>query len=89
MTIGIQTFRLPTHGPIIHSTEDGNHSDRNSRASAGRCKVVHLHPLDFWILLLRFLQNTIHAQCMTQRHHQTLFYRVKYYSWCWCSTSKH
>jgi len=41
--IGIQKFRLPTHGPTIHSTEDGNHSDRNSRAPVGRCKVVHLH----------------------------------------------
>ena len=42
-----------------------------------------------WILIFRFLQNTIHAQCLTQRHHQSLFYRVKYYSRCWCSTSKH
>jgi len=47
-TIGIQTFRLPTHGPTIHSTDDGNHSDRNSRAPAGRCKVVQLQPPGFY-----------------------------------------
>jgi len=31
----------------------------------------------------------IHAQPLTQRHRQTLFYRVKYDSRCWCSTSRH
>ena len=45
-----------------------------ARAPAGRCKGMHLHPLEFVFSDTRL----IHAQNLTQRHHQSLFYRVKY-----------
>src|SRR6218665_2421420 len=58
-----------------------------TRAPAGRCKVVHWH---LWILLFVFCRTlfSIHAQSLAQRRSQHLFYRVKYDSRCWCSTSR-
>src|SRR6218665_1211328 len=54
------------------------------QSSARGCTCT---PLDFGFQL--FLQNNM--QSLTQRHHQTLSYRVKvkYDSRCWYSTSRH
>src|SRR6218665_1069364 len=51
------------------------------RAPAGRCKVVHLHT---WILLFVFAEP--YSVFMHRVWH--LFYRVKYDSRFWCSTSR-
>jgi len=53
---------------------------------AARRGCLHFHPL---LLFSVSSPNIIHAQSMTQRRRQTLFYRVKYDSRCWCSTSRH
>src|SRR6218665_330422 len=60
------------------------------RAPAGMCKVVHLHPPGFCFpVFCRPLSMHTIAQSLTQKHRQTLFYRVIYDIRCWCSTSRH
>ena len=61
-----------------------NCSQGRPQSSARGCTCT---PLDFGFQL--FLQNNM--QSLTQRHHQTLSYRVKvkYDSRCWYSTSRH
>ena len=65
----------------------GYHQRRLARAPAGRCKGVHLHPTGFCFSV--FSQNTIHAQSLTRRRRQSLFYGVKYDIRCWCTKSIH
>ena len=57
------------------------------KAPAGRCKVVHLHPLDFAFRFFADHYPCTLLQSLTQKHRQTLFYRVKYDIRCCCSTS--
>jgi len=61
----------------LHATETVS----TTRAPAGRCQGVYLHPSGFWYSVLQF-----HAQSLTQRRRQFLFYKVKYDSRRWCST---
>src|SRR6218665_3490516 len=59
----------------------------DNKGARRRVQSGALAPLDFAFRFCRTLFS-IHAQSLAQRRRQYLFYRVKYDSRFWCSTSR-
>jgi len=59
------------------------------RAPTGRCKRCTCTLLDFGSQVFAEHLFMHIAQSLTQRHRQSLFYRVKYDRGCCCSTNRH